>query len=126
MKTKAFGFFLLVIALVSPFQSWRNVPWWASLLLGVIGWFLMGTWEKKEVVEPEDPLFPWEEHALIEAKEKRFTCFSELYFSYRFLEDPRNIILSKAFKKLVNSNPEILEAFRNYCRFHRSGGTVGR
>lgn len=121
MKSHIFGAFLIIVAFLAPFQEWREVPLYFSILLGIVGLLLQFQKDTEKQELPPLLLLPWEIAALREVKEKRFTRFSELYFSYKFLEDPRNQILSRALKQILKDNPDVLEAFRAYCMAHRQG-----
>ena len=71
-----------------------------------------------------DPLSPWEERALMEAREGRFTAYVELHFAYLVLDNPRSAPFQKAFHQLI-ADQEIARAFMEYCRRKAMGGVVG-
>jgi len=70
-----------------------------------------------------DPLRPWEERALMEAKEGRFTAYVELHFAYLVLDNPRSGSFQKAFHHLI-ADQEMARAFTEYCRSKASGGIL--
>jgi len=72
----------------------------------------------------EEPLRPWEERALKQAMEGRFTAYVVLVFSYLVLDNPRYRPFSRAFKGLIQDQ-EIAKAFMDYCRKKVMGGILG-
>ena len=74
--------------------------------------------------EMEEILRPWEERALKEAMEGRFTAYVELVFSYLVLDNPRYRPFSRAFNGLIQDK-EIAMAFMEYCRKKVMGGICG-
>ena len=69
----------------------------------------------------EEPLRPWEERAIMEAREGRFTAYVELVFSYLVLDNPRYRPFSRAFKRLMQDK-EMGRALMEYCRKKVMGG----
>lgn len=70
---------------------------------------------------PDEPLRPWEERALEQAKLGVFTPYVELNFSYLVLDSPRSDLLLRAFKVLMRDK-EVSQRFQAYCRHHQLGG----
>lgn len=121
-KSKVFGVFLILVALFSWFQNFQEIPSAYGWLFLIIGLLLQGDFSEERCPMV---LHPWEIKALEDAKERNFATFSELYFSYRFLEDPRSKVLGNEFKSLLQADKELLKAFRAYCTWHRTGGLAG-
>ena len=72
----------------------------------------------------EEILRPWEERALKEAMDGRFTAYVDLVFSYLILDSPRYRPLSRAFKGVIQDQ-EIARAFMEYCRSRAMGAILG-
>jgi hypothetical protein len=71
-----------------------------------------------------EPLRPWEERALVAAKEGRFTAYVELHFAYMVLDHPRNLPFQKEFHALIKDK-KMAVAFVEYCRKLTMGGICG-